>query len=285
VEVTGQTLGVILVLVAGVNQDVDVLRSSHNREAVAAAAVRTAKSGNAAALGRLADWLATDEFLKRLDDTDVPQLATVHVRQVFAALAEHPSPAAERLCLRVADAPAFMADEARTLVMLRVLAAVRPMSTPTEALFRKLNAEGYAASNAVLLADNGSPRALGALEAMLADAGASVDDRIDIARHAIVPHRIERSVVELVQRLVERPVEPGLIVALAESIFDYRPDEWYGKRRNPPKAPDWKTAKPEAARAAVALAGRLLARSDLPERLHTVMQTFAEHRGRAKASP
>jgi hypothetical protein len=273
----GAILAVGFVLLAGLSQAFEVLRTSHDREAVGAAAVRVAKNGSAAAIGHLAAMLASEDFLRRLDDVDAPQLATVHVRQVFSILAEHPSAATEKLCLRVALSEPFMADEARVLAMLRALAAVRPMSAAGEAAFRKQNAEGYAASNAVWLAANGSPRAVGLLEATLADGSMSIADRIDIVRHAIVPYRVRRSVIELAERLVERSVDPTLVVALAESLYDYRPDEWYGKQRNPPKAPDWKTAKPEAARAAVLLGRRLLSRTDLPVRLQKSIRTFVDH--------
>jgi hypothetical protein len=76
----------------------------------------------------------------------------------------------------------------------------------------------------------------------------------------------------MVGRLVEGQVESDVALALAETIFDSQPDRWYGKRRNPPQVPSWKTASPEAQRAATDLGRRLLARKDLPATLRTEIE-------------
>ena len=67
--------------------DLDVLRSSKVREKVAEAAVRVARSGDAAALRKLGDLLASRAFLARLDDIREGQPGYSNLRQVFLALA------------------------------------------------------------------------------------------------------------------------------------------------------------------------------------------------------
>ena len=124
--------------------------------------------------------------------------------------------------------------------VLDALAKVRPMSAEGEAVFSRTNSAGYVWRNGPLLAGNGSPRATALLQAMFADPSLRVVDRIAMSREALVPHRTSLATVRLVDSLTLRPnLEPELALALAECLFEYRPVEWYGKRRNPPAAPDW----------------------------------------------
>jgi hypothetical protein len=69
--VTAMVLAACLLAASGGNvaHDLRVLRSSAVRQKVAEAAVRVAGSGDAAALRKLGDLLATRAFLGRLDDT------------------------------------------------------------------------------------------------------------------------------------------------------------------------------------------------------------------------
>jgi hypothetical protein len=256
---------------AGIKQDLKTLRTSHVREKVAEAAVRIAGSDDPVALRELGDLLATRRFLARLDDLNNPQLAIINVHAVFRALEARPSSTAEALCLRVAPSADFAGDGTRTGFALQALAAVRPMSAEAEALFRKTNGEGSFNSNLILLAANGSERAVALLESMFADRSQRADDRASMTHESIVPNRTNVSIVRMVDRLWEQPVEREVLLALAESIFAYNP-EWYGKRRNPPVAPDWSTAPREAREAAAALGRKLSKRGDLPASLRAAIQ-------------
>ncbi len=260
---------------AGVKQDLKTLRTSHVRKKVAEAAVRIAGSGDPVALRQLGDLLTTQQFLARLDDQTNPQLAMINVYWVFRALEAKPSDKTEALCLQVAASADFAGDGTRTGFALQALAAVRPMSAEAEALFRKANAEGSFNSNLILLAANSSERAVALLESMFADRSHRVDDRASTTHESIVPNRTNVSIVHMVDRLWDQPVEREVQLALAESIFEYNP-EWYGKRRNPPVAPDWSTAPREAREAAAALGRKLSKRSDLPASLRAAIEAVTK---------
>ena len=75
---------------------------------------------------------------------------------------------------------------------LRARAAARPMTEETVAVFRRANAEGNFSVSAILLADNGSPRALALLESMLADRSVPAARRVDGMHLAVYPHRVEQ---------------------------------------------------------------------------------------------
>jgi hypothetical protein len=263
---------VACLLAASLAPDLTVLRSSAVREEISGAAVRVAGSGDAAALRELGDLLASAAFLARLDETKDPQRATFNVHRVFLALAKNPSAMTEALCLKLLSADAFAESPARVGYGLQALAAVRPMSPATAAVLKKMNGQGYFAFAGPLLAANGSDRAVALLESMFADRSQPESERVALARETLVPHRTHPGLVAMVSRLVGGSVEPELGLALAESLYDYRPEHWYGKRRDPPQAPSWKTAPPEARRAATALGQRLLARKDLPPALRTAIK-------------
>jgi hypothetical protein len=218
----------------------------------------------------LGDSLISPTFLSRLDDMVNPQMSTGNLRQVFIALEMNPTPTSERVCLQALASADFTANPSRPAFALAALAAVRPLSAAAESAFVRTNALGHFQSNGPLLAANGSPRSIALLESQLADRGHALEDRIDLARQSLVPYRTRLALVEMVDRLSRRPdMEPDLIAALAECLYDYRPEAWYGKRRRPPAAPDWKGASPEAKRAARDLGKRLLA---IPPKIDAALQ-------------
>jgi hypothetical protein len=268
----------VLTATAGsVAHDLKVLRSSGVRQKVAEAAVRVAGSGDAAALRKLGDLLTTRAFLGRLDDTREPQAAYSNLNQVFLALAANPSATTEALCLRVIAAAPFADDPDRPSFVLPALAAVRPMSAATAAVFETMNGRGLWGFNALFLATNGSERAVALLESIFANRAYRGDERVSVARESIVPNRTQPGIIAMVGRLVEGQVESDVALALAETIFDPEPDRWYGKRRNPPQAPSWKTASPEAQRASTELGRRLLTRKDLSATLRTAIDECKRH--------
>ena len=255
----------------GIKQDLKALRASPDREKVAAAAVRIAGGDDPVALRQLGDLLVTRRFLGRLDVLDDPQRKLTNLSQVLAAIKANPTEEKGRLCEALAANPVFLADPDRMMFLLPALAAVRPMTAGAEAVFRSTNADGFFNANGPLLAANGSERAVALLESMFADRSQRADDRVSMAAESIAPNRTKESIVRMVDRLWERPVETEVLIALAEAIFEDHP-EWYGKRRNPPVIPDLRTA-PREAREAVATLGRKLSkRSDLPPSLRAAIQ-------------
>jgi hypothetical protein len=272
-DVTAFVLAAFLLAAStdNVARDLKTLRSSTVREKVAEAAVRVAGSGDAAALRKLGALLTNRAFLARLDQPTESGASCSNLQRVFQSLATAPSAATEAVCLEAMASPTFVGQPDRQLFALPALAAVRPMSPETAAVFEKANREGCWSFDGPLLAGNGSDRALAILESMFADRTQRIDERVALAHESIVPNRTQPRIVAMVGRLVEGSVESDVVLALAESLYDYQPDRWYGKRRNPPRAPDWKRASPEAQRAAAALGQRLSERKDLPPPLRAAI--------------
>src|SRR5262249_47056147 len=150
-----------------------------DREELVRAATALIASGDPRGLAQLGELLAQGDFLARLDALDVPSQKTRHLGRVMAALARHPSPGTVELGAALAADPVYRADPPRRVFLLYVPAPVRPMGARGAAIFRDANAEGSFSLDAILLADNMTPRALDVLGEMLADRTVPADRRVD----------------------------------------------------------------------------------------------------------
>jgi hypothetical protein len=259
---------------------VHILETSHDREALESAARSLATSGDPAAIERLGQWLGRPELLGRLDDLGDGGSKTYHLGRVLGALAEHPSPATESLCLALLRNPAFLADPDRKIDLLPALAAVRPLSEAAAKAFQEANAEGLASANLPLLVKNGSPRALALFEAMVRDRGQEAESRVADIHAAVLPRRTDPQLLRAIDRLLAaRDLEKPVALGLIETVFDYQSRRWFGPARTPPAPPPWSSAPPETAELVVALAAKAKRRPSLPPSLRAAIdKTLAELR-------
>lgn len=254
-----------------------VLETSTDRDALRDAAVALARSDDPRASSLLAEYLRRQDFLSRLDDLTDPHLKTRRLKEVFDALADHPSPATESLCLALAVDETFLADPDRLSYLLVALAAVRPMSEHGAALFARSNGQGYLPFNMPLLVRNGSERALELFASMVQDTTVPARRRVDALHVAVVSHRTERHLLAVVAKVLDEDLDGAVAVGLIESLFDYRPREWYGTSGNPPEPPRWETASDGALKLLIDLAGEASNRrlpAPLAERVATERDTI-----------
>jgi uncharacterized membrane protein YfbV (UPF0208 family) len=219
-----------------------VLASAQDRDLVATSALALASAGQAEAVVALCGFLADAAFLGRLDPQDEPQLRVTNLSHVLRALAANPTEATERVNLAVADSPSFQDDPDRMLFLLPLLAAVRPMSDRTAAIFRSANAQGHWSANGPLLVANASPLAMNLFTEMVTDTSVDAEERIAMIRWAVPAHRVTAGVLETAAKLLDRELEPDVDTALLETLFDYQGDEWFGVARFTPVPPPWSAA-------------------------------------------
>jgi hypothetical protein len=228
-----------------------------------AAAIRIASSGDAEAVAGLAKRLGDRSCLRRLDPQDSGQ-SVVRLGRVFEALAQHPSPAVESLCLTLARDAEFTAVPARLNFLLNALAAVRPMSQPAADVFRTTGRTGYLEVNGPLLSGNASPRALEVLGELLADRSLDTARRVSMAHWALLPARTDPEVVATCARvLAQQGLSREVHAAILESLFDYQPRMWFGVRTEQPRPPSWQSAPPRTRELLESLAAAALARPNL----------------------
>lgn len=253
---------------------VEVLKSSRDPEDLQMAGVALARSDDPEALERLGEFLVRGDFLSRLDDVTEPQERVVHLREVLAPLIEYPSPEVAQLCLRLAHEKEFGSDDLRRPFLLQALARVRPMSAETLELFSRTNQEGYFATNAWLLAENGSPRAIELLVSMMADRNVPPARRVDCLHMAVVRHRIELPMLEMAAGLLRRDLEPDVVVGVVESVFDFRV-EWFKTHAEPP--PAWRSASDEALSFLIVLSSQAKKLAGLPATLQESIDETVEN--------
>jgi hypothetical protein len=238
-----------------------------------AASVAVASSDNPQAIQKLAVHLGTRSFLRRLDPDKKGQSDMDRLMRVFAVLAEHPSAATEELCVGLARNTEFLSLPARLNLLLNALAAVRPISSRAAAIFRETSHSGFFAVNGPLLARNASPLALAVLEELMSDDTLDIRDRVDVAHRSLLPMRTNAAVVDMSARLTaSRVVASPVRMAIAESLFDYQPAQWFAVAMHQPTPPPWSSADQTARSALTSLGKRLLSEPDIPANLRGAIQ-------------
>lgn len=213
---------------------------------------------------RLAKLLHDPQFLAGLPDGAAGK--TRRLGHILTALKENTSPETEALCLGLAADSVFLADPDRMSFLLEVLAVVKPMTPAGAELFRRTADDGYFASNARLLAANGSPVALALFASMMLATGEPIEDRIECLRVALIPRRTVLPFLRTAEGILTGTKEPRLANGVIESVFDYHP-EWFRPGSAPAAPQAWEVASPESLRAALRLAERAQHRTGLPPAL------------------
>jgi hypothetical protein len=245
-----------------------------------AAAISIASSQDAADIAGLAKRFGDPGFLRRLDPPRVSGFSVVHLGRVFEALAEHPSPAVESLCISLAQDRDFTAVPARLNYLLNALAAVRPLSEAAANVFRTTGRAGYVEVNGPLLARNASPRAIEVLGELLGDESLDAAQRVSMAHWALLPARINAGVVAMCARLLaKRGVSHKVEIAILESLYDYQPRQWFGVNLGQPQPPSWQSAPAATREQLRSLGTTALAWPDLPvETRQAIQNTLLELR-------
>ncbi|MFN0101274.1 MAG: hypothetical protein ACKV2U_04185 [Bryobacteraceae bacterium] len=259
---------------------VAALDSETDPDRLQAAAVAIAVAGDAPSIAQLARRLGDAAFLRRLDPPTASSTPVVRVGRIFDALREHPSQAAEALCLALSNDAEFNSVLARRNGLLAVLAARKPLSATAAAVLRDSARNGFVETVGPLLARNRSARAMALLEELLAEDALPAPQRIYVAHAAIVPNRNDREFVRLSARLIRRRgLARPVVYGIAESLFDYQPKAWFGASPDMPEPPPRSAASPEVRKLLRELAAELRVRQDLPPSLPAAMRnTLAEIR-------
>jgi hypothetical protein len=235
---------------------------------IEAAAIAIAGSGDAEAVQKLATHLGTRSFLRRLDSGKSGQTDIDRLVHVFRVLTDHPSAATDALCVGLARAAEFTSKPERLNLLLNALAAVRPMSKGAAAIFRETSRSEYLGVNGPLLARNASPVALKVLEELFSDESLELEQRVDMAHRSLLSVRTDPAIVSMCARMtVSTLVSRQVRTAVAETLFDYQPRQWFGVAMNQPTPPSWKSASKPTRSALRTLGRTLLDQPDIPNSL------------------
>jgi hypothetical protein len=217
-----------------------VLATSLDRRELKNAAVLLASSDLPADHEVLGRYLASGEFLGRLDGPEdyAGSTAGLRLSRVMETLEENRLPSTDGVLLGLIAAPEYQGHVLRMLLLVRALREVRP--SPPEAVRYW---DGKSASGSPLAQDvvealcvNGSEPALALLERKFADPGHASSQKVFWMRKFILPRRNDLPLLSTCERMVTGSLPPDLRPALVEALFDYQPSKWY-RGCEPPKPP------------------------------------------------
>src|SRR5690606_10485646 len=246
-------------------------------EALEADLRRMAASEDPVELLALEQLLGDPKVLERLDPSVEGYRPMGRLLAVLDVLVEHPSPYTEALGQALLRDEVFVSVPQRTLPLYRVLAAVVPTSEANAAIFRAASAQGLHQTLAPNLAANGSPRALEVLADILRDPNLAIEERVEVAHRALVPHRTSTALLEMCTALLDAGAEPLIELAVIESVFHDEARRWFGVAASVPVPPAWETLSPRGRQLIVGLGQTALRRRDLtPELRAAIGHALAE---------
>ena len=213
---------------------IETLRTSAEPNALKAAAQTLAASERSEDHAALKPFLVDAKFLDRLNTVKEYQInrpKRLRLWAVLDVLRRNKAPSAQRVLMDLTTAPAYNDDEmpARADLLIQACARIRPAPSQVVAYWDKhcRPDDGHAPLTIETLLENGSAPALALLEAKMADSGHDADERVSWMHKSILPRRNELAVLQSCRRMLGGSLPQSLRPALVETLFDYRPAEWF----------------------------------------------------------
>jgi hypothetical protein len=181
---------------------------------------------------QLLRFLRIGEFLTRLDSEADYQVATrqrLRLSRVMEAVSSNPIPSAQRLVALLMLDPLWLQNAERVEVLLQASVRLRPPPTEVVSFWDKhcQPDDGITPVTVTVLIANGTELALRLLEKKFADPGHDESDKIAWMHSPLLAHRNDLPLLESCERMLKGSLPEKLRPPLIESLFDYRPEEWY----------------------------------------------------------
>lgn len=177
--------------------------------------------------------LTSEPDLLRLNTADeYSQLPATRlaVQPIFANLSRNSSPPAAQIIASLCTNMVFLAAESRVECLLQTLPAVQPLPAPALALLRK-SVEPDSSSSEIAIRVVFDIGEKSALEIFSGEVLGGRQDPVVVKgwmRDPLLRHRTDIGVLQTCLELLQNPkFDAELKNALVESLFDYRPKEWY----------------------------------------------------------
>jgi hypothetical protein len=193
--------------------------------------------------------LRSPSVLARLDvpeDYRKPR-RQLRLASIMDRLGKNTSPHAAATVAMLTTSEPFLAHDHRVDLLIEASAGCRPPSAEVIAFWKRCaDPKGtHIELVAIALAKNATPESSTLLESMLKDAAFDVPRRVDWFRIYVLQWRTQPANVMLAERVVKDATLPReLRVAAVESIFDYRPEEWFPPHGGAEPQPWSASAKP-----------------------------------------
>lgn len=212
--------------------------------------LKLAASTTPAEQKQLLEFLSSKDSLYQLDPREDHIKLPVHklrLAQVYQAIKANNSAAMRDTLTTLARSGKPENCDACDTLLINALAMVRPASSEVIKFWETHSSPDSIQLKFTIdaLCENGSAPAVALLEKRLLDAQIEPEQKIAWMHDAILRHRHNASLLVGLDRILTTTLPKALRAPLVESLFDYRPNEWFRNDRNPP-APDTQPLTPEA---------------------------------------
>ncbi len=271
------------------NTPIETLRTSAEPNALKVAAQTLAASERPEDHAALKPFLADAKFLERLNTVREYQInrpKRLRLWAVLDVLRRNKAPSAQRVLVDLTAEAPYNEDEtpARSDLLIQACARIRPAPAQVVAYWDKhcRPDDGHAPLTVETLLENSSAPALALLETKMADSGHEAGERISWMHESILPRRNDLPVLQSCRRMLGGSLPQSLRPALAETLFDYRPAEWFTPSK-PVRCPPRQFMSGEARAELRAIGEMALKQIALtPEQQAVVKRVLAEIGGKEK---
>jgi len=208
-----------------------ILDNSNNPKQLTQAAVTLARSNSSTDRAQVLARLHSSEFLLRMDSAEAYRgdPKRLNLWRVLDELARGKPETGHATLIELTRDASFISQPARVYLLIPACAAIRP-APPAVVKFwdaHCLPEDGFCNVTVDAIVENGSPPAIALLAAKLRDGRFEEEDRINWMRSSILTHRNDAPLLAACEELLKHGLSDSLRLALAEALFDFKPEEWF----------------------------------------------------------
>lgn len=236
-----------------------ILRSSKNPLELKNVAIWLCQSNAPGALDQIAALLLDPDFLKRLDSEF--NYGRLRSNMVLEAIGKVSTTKAEEVLLNLTQDKIFIEESKRVDGLIDACGWLR---SPSPKVFAFLDSSLGSQSPVLVvraLARISSPESCALLEKRIVSVEGTVSDESSWGwfTHFLVPVRNKPAVVDLYKRVLSAKIQDAMCRnRIVQSLFDYRPDDWYSEEEVFPKPHPREEASPEVLKQLLESAGLAL---------------------------
>ncbi|MDX2448768.1 MAG: hypothetical protein QNK29_16370 [Desulfobacterales bacterium] len=255
--------------------DMTVLQTSKDPDALCEAALQIASQKNPEALRVLGERIGDEAFLGLLDSEQDYHSSpeTLNVSGVLETLGGNPDPSAQNILVQLTQDQVFSAMLSRVEMLILACADIRPV--PARILtFWTLQTGPDSSSNPLVveaLFTNGTAPAMTLFETMMTDPSYPTSDKIFWLLTYAVPHRDDPCFLEAAERVIKTNADQEMTIEWIRIIFDYQVT-WYPPM-DMPKPPNPIAISPEGKELLLKIGNNALALENLPASLKSAIET------------
>ncbi|OKY76435.1 MAG: hypothetical protein BM485_04150 [Desulfobulbaceae bacterium DB1] len=175
--------------------------------------------------------LTSPDFLAELDDETAysGRPERLRLRRIMDELTRNPLAGARQVLVALTTSRVFMAEDARIDLLIAASSVIKP---PPPEVVRFWDAhwqpdDGFSNLTVAAVVKNGDEAAVALLEKKMANPDFDMEEKLHWLHGPLLSHRLDLPLLQSCERMLLTGLPADLEVKLVETLFDYRPREWY----------------------------------------------------------